>query len=81
MSQVVFWIEQTPDGEQSRHQDCGDDLNLALRVAEDQRKRADVHHVSICAESPNQVGRAGVDTVTDGKLPDGSDYTWKKRRA
>jgi hypothetical protein len=26
------------------------------------------------------VGIFGADTVNEGKLPDGHDYTWKKRR-
>lgn len=26
------------------------------------------------------VGELGVDFVKDGKLPNGDDYTWKKRR-
>ena len=26
------------------------------------------------------VGKFGVDTIKDGKCPDGIDYTWMKRR-
>ena len=26
------------------------------------------------------VGKFGVDSIIDGKCPDGIDYTWKKRR-
>jgi hypothetical protein len=37
-------------------------------------------YVTMVSENPNVVGRAGVDAVINGKLPDGSDYTWKKRR-
>lgn len=36
--------------------------------------------VTIVSENPDVVGKPGVDSVVDGKLPDGSDYTWKKRR-
>jgi hypothetical protein len=31
-------------------------------------------------ENPNQVGKMGVDSVEDGKLPSGEEYTWKMRR-
>jgi hypothetical protein len=31
-------------------------------------------------ENSNQVGKMGVDSVENGKLPDGETYTWKMRR-
>lgn len=37
-------------------------------------------YVAVVSENPNNVGKMGVDHVADGKLPDGTDYTWKKRR-
>jgi hypothetical protein len=36
--------------------------------------------VCMVSKNPNQVGKSGVDAVVDGKLPDGHDYTWMKRR-
>lgn len=36
--------------------------------------------VTMVSENPNCVGKQGVDAVVDGKLPDGNDYEWKKRR-
>jgi hypothetical protein len=36
--------------------------------------------VTMCVENPNSVGKPGVDSVVDGKTPDGVNYTWKKRR-
>jgi hypothetical protein len=36
--------------------------------------------VTMVSENPDCVGKPGVDTVVDGKLPDGSNYEWKKRR-
>lgn len=36
--------------------------------------------VIMAVENPNQVGKLGVDAVTDGFLPSGEIYTWKKRR-
>jgi len=37
-------------------------------------------YVAMVSENPNQVGKMGVNSVEDGKLPNGEDYTWKKRR-
>ena len=37
--------------------------------------------VTMVSEDPNRVGKDGVDSVTaDNVLPDGTAYTWKKRR-
>lgn len=35
-------------------------------------------HVSMSVENPNMVGKIGVDSIADGKTPDGEDYTWSK---
>ena len=37
-------------------------------------------YVTMVGENPNQVGKMGVDSVEDGKLPSGETYTWKMRR-
>ena len=37
-------------------------------------------YVAMVSENPNQVGAMGVDSVEDGKLPNGEAYTWKMRR-
>lgn len=37
-------------------------------------------YVTMVGENPNQVGKMGVDSVEDGKLPSGEEYTWKMRR-
>ena len=36
--------------------------------------------VTIKGDATEIVGLFGVDFVVEGKCPDGSDYTWKKRR-
>ena len=54
-------------------------MTVALSYAEVSRK-AHCRFVTMVCENPNQVGQMGVDSVENGKLPDGSDYTWKKRR-
>jgi hypothetical protein len=37
-------------------------------------------YVTMVSENPNQIGKMGVDSVKDGKLPSGEAYTWRKRR-
>jgi hypothetical protein len=36
-------------------------------------------YVAMVGENPNQVGKMGVDSVENGKLPNGEEYTWKMR--
>ena len=36
--------------------------------------------VTITGGGYDIVGKFGVDSIIDGKCPDGVDYTWKKRR-
>ncbi len=36
--------------------------------------------VTITGGEHDIVGKFGVDSIEDGKCPDGVDYTWKKRR-
>ena len=36
--------------------------------------------VVMAVENTDMVGSFGVQAVVDGKLPNGDDYTWKKRR-
>lgn len=54
-------------------------LNGALRITEEKRQ-AGYTFVTMVSEDPNSVGKAGVDSVKDGQLPDGTEYTWRKRR-
>ena len=55
------------------------DLEEALTTVNDLRREG-FRFVAMASENPDQVGAMGVDTVKDGKLPDGTAYTWKKRR-
>jgi len=36
--------------------------------------------VCMVSENPNSVGKSGVDEIKEGVLPDGNEYSWKKRR-
>jgi hypothetical protein len=55
-------------------------LTGALKSAECLRNDPRNSYVAIVSENPNSVGRAGCDSVEAGKLPNGNDYGWKKRR-
>ena len=49
----------------------------ALQITNTQR---DAGHtfVTMASENPQNAGKPGVDTVADGKTPDGEDYDWSK---
>lgn len=87
MSIVVFWIT-VPVGDGAfpgfSEPKCqtfqSDDLTSALKFCEEKRKEG-MRHVTISSEMSNSVGAAGVDSIVDGKTPDGQPYTWMKRRS
>ena len=54
-------------------------LQGALRISEEKRREG-FTFVTMVSEDPNSVGKPGVDSVENGVLPNGDDYTWKKRR-
>lgn len=53
------------------------ELTAAINYAELHRRQG-MRFVTMCSENPDQVGKPGVDSVEDGKTPDGEDYTWSK---
>ena len=50
-------------------------LDEAMKIAKEMNEL-----VTIQGEVIEIIGLFGVDAVYEGKCPDGSDYTWKKRR-
>jgi hypothetical protein len=57
------------------------DLNHALAFIETLRKKAAEEQfsaITICAEDQTQVGLTGVDSVANGKLPSGEEYSYTK---
>ena len=50
-------------------------LNEAMKIAKEINELVTIegHGIEI-------IGLFGVDFILDGKCPDGSDYTWRKRR-
>jgi hypothetical protein len=85
MSIVVYWVEEMPSEFPTRMAGVRgtgfDDSNLseAMKFAEQQRKNPLCSHVIISTELADSIGKAGVDTVQNGKTPDGEDYTWHKQ--
>jgi topoisomerase IA-like protein len=71
----VYWTDftNTPQGIYTNT------LNRALQISEEKRREG-FTFVTMVGENPNSIGKPGVDSVVDGKLPDGLDYTWMKRR-
>ena len=55
-------------------------LKEALLLVEGLRRNTRNSFVTIVCENPNAVGKPGVDSITNGVLPDGSNYEWRKRR-
>lgn len=81
MSIVVFWLHDSAShGTITEHKEFGD-LELTDALSFCQRLRnGGARHVTLSSENPNSIGKPGVDSIQDGKTPDGHDYTWKKRR-
>lgn len=55
-----------------------EDMGVALEKCKTLRKEGMVF-VTMVAVDPGMVGQQGVDSVKDGKLPSGEDYTFFKK--
>jgi len=75
----MFKIYYTdPKNNKPYNWDC-EDLNDALILTKRFRNEG-MTFVTMVSADPNRVGQDGVDAVENGVLPDGTGYTWKKRR-
>ncbi len=72
----MFKIYGTDANNQIHAQET-DNLVTALRITKEMRD-AGYRFVTMASENPQHVGKAGVDTIADGKTPDGQDYDWSK---
>lgn len=57
-----------------------DPMMSALNEMAELRKTAGVEFVSMVSQNGDSVGKPGVDSIVDGKTPDGVEYSWTKRR-
>lgn len=71
----VYWTAE--DG-QARSEDYVEMIEALTRS--NHMRTIGYSYVAMVSENPNQVGKMGVDSVEDSKLPNGKDYTWKMRR-
>lgn len=89
MSIVVFWLEKDKDS--AIPVACfknfdEKELLKALSACEDLRNQKDrpwitISHVVMQPEMTAMIGKPGVDTIANGKTPDGVEYSWIKRRS
>jgi len=76
-NRAMFKIYYTDPLNDWSHSHNVDTLSEALRHTEGWR-RIGMTFVTMVSEHPDSVGRTGVDSVVDGKTPDGVAYTWNK---
>ena len=72
---VVYWMGLDEDPYMKKYSE----LTEALRASKELRDMGR-RFVTMVSEDPNCVGKAGVDSIENGKTPDGHAYDWKMRR-
>jgi hypothetical protein len=85
MSILIYWLEKPnptamfPNLQAPQAKGFEDaEFMVAMKFMEDLRR--DGHrHVIMSNENADSVGKPGVDSVVDGKTPDGVPYTWTKQ--
>lgn len=75
MSIVVYWLRT--DGSPAVHNFADSEMSGALKLMELHRRQG-MQHVTMSTQLDGQVGKPGVDSVRDGKTPDGEVYDWSK---
>jgi hypothetical protein len=75
----VYWINPDIEGAYFR-KFSETELAAVLRFCDQLRKDGN-KFVTTASEPTEMVGQPGVDTVADGKLPNGEPYEWTKDRA
>ena len=69
----MFKIYWTDENQQAQGEETAD----LVQITKDKRD-AGYHFVTMVSENTQHVGKPGVDTIVDGKTPDGQDYDWSK---
>jgi len=72
----MFKIYWTDENNQAQGEETTE-LVQALKITKDKRD-AGYSFVTMVSENTQHVGKPGVDTIVDGKTPDGQDYDWSK---
>ena len=69
----IYWT----DHDSNVHGQAASQIVEALQITKEKRD-AGYTFVTMANENPQHVGKQGVDTVVDGKTPDGQAYDWSK---
>nr|WP_315847582.1 hypothetical protein [uncultured Rhodoferax sp.] len=69
----IYWTDETGHA----HGLEAEAIVQALQITK-QKRDAGYAFVTMVSENPQNAGKPGVDTVADGKTPDGQDYDWSK---
>ena len=75
---MVYWTSPTGDGATSSWFDSMTEALAFMQFL--RRDSSENKFISMASESADNVGKMGVDSVVDGKCPDGVEYSWVKRR-
>ena len=75
---MVYWTE--PNGFAGSTLFSSIAMSSALDFMAELRTRPGVQFVTFVSQHDDSVGKPGVDSIKDGKTPDGQIYDWKKRR-
>jgi hypothetical protein len=76
---MVYWSSLVEDMMVPNSQSFGtNQMGDAMRFMESKRKEGAMF-VTFCSENPDCVTRPGVDSVVNGKTPDGQVYDWSKK--
>ncbi len=71
----VYWTDSTKP-----YAKDFEPMKEALQFSQELRNSKKYTFITMVCEDANIVGQSGVDSVVNGKLPDGNNYEWKKRR-
>lgn len=80
---MVFWMEDSGSHLGIWNPRCQffspSEMTDALNRMNELRKLDGVQFVGFVSQDANSVGKPGVDTIADGKTPDGHPYEWTKQ--
>ena len=73
---TVYWMYKNLHPNALQFEDMGKALAW-LADLRDRAKTEALTAITMCSEMSNHVGKPGVDSIVDGKTPDGHVYDWK----
>ena len=69
----IYWTDEN-------NQSHGQEATTIVQALQITKEKRDAGHafVTMASENPQSAGKQGVDTIADGKTPDGQEYDWSK---